>query len=145
MAGIRDNSPTVVNDTGRRATMRRFYAKLRTDPVRYAKHLEDHKIRSRKNREKMKAIRPDGVYYTRRTYILKRKYGLTRDQYETLLDQHGRACAICGGKNRLHVDHSHEDGHVRGILCGICNPALGLLGDNIQGLERALRYLQERC
>jgi hypothetical protein len=91
------------------------------------------------------AAEPGWQYRYQRERKLKSKYGLTRQAYEALLDAHGRACAICGGKDRLHVDHSHEDGHVRGILCGRCNPALGLLGDNIAGLERALRYLQERC
>lgn len=162
MAGIRDDLSPAEQERIRRAKalakqyrnnhspkrkgrVARFKEKLRGDPARYLAHLEKHRVRAQRHRDKMKSLDPGWCYRTRRTYKLKSQYGLTRTEYEALLDAHGRACAICGGKDRLHVDHSHEDGHVRGILCGRCNPAIGLLGDNIAGLERALRYLQERC
>jgi len=59
-------------------------------------------------------------------------------------DQFGR-CAICGGVNdidrRLSVDHNHDTGEVRGLLCNRCNRAIGLLGDSIDILESAISYL----
>ncbi len=64
---------------------------------------------------------------------LKRKFGLTLEDYDALLAaQHG-GCAICGdppAKTALHVDHDHETGVVRGLLCFRCNAAIGNLRDD---------------
>ncbi len=77
------------------------------------------------------------------------KYGITQEDYDSmLLDQEGM-CAICGTKNPqgrhniFVVDHDHTTGDVRGLLCHNCNTGLGKLGDTISGLERAIRYLKE--
>jgi|SRR5882724_2224459 len=54
------------------------------------------------------------------------------------------ACECCGkvtGKT-LHLDHCHATGEFRGWLCGQCNPGIGLLGDDIPALRRALAYLE---
>ena len=78
---------------------------------------------------------------------LKAKYGITAAQYDQMLEAQGHGCAICkrceckSGK-ALAVDHSHETGKVRGVLCGDCNKALGLLGDSSELLTRAARYLE---
>lgn len=58
---------------------------------------------------------------------LKKKYGITEDQFnELVLSQEGR-CAICGKvpKGRLHIDHCHDTGRIRGLLCTGCNTRLG--------------------
>lgn len=74
-------------------------------------------------------------------------YGLTQEGYDQLLaEQHG-VCAICGdppsGRNRsLSVDHDHSTGVIRGLLCQRHNLALGLLGDSVEGIKRALEYLK---
>jgi len=85
-------------------------------------------------------------------YHLKMKYGITVDDYESLLSSQGGVCAICGkaqpGKQRkgsspgrvrrFHVDHDHDTGRVRGLLCLRCNSCLGFyeaLG------EKMLKYL----
>ncbi len=76
---------------------------------------------------------------------LKRKYGLTIEQYDGLLAEQGGGCAICSRKPRpdisLHVDHDHETGQVRGILCFRCNNALGDFDDDPPLLQQALGYL----
>jgi hypothetical protein len=79
-----------------------------------------------------------------------RLYGLTVAGYEKMLaDQDGR-CAICGGEEtaklrgrvrRLCVDHDHETGQVRGLLCSRCNTMLGLARSNCTILERAANYI----
>jgi hypothetical protein len=51
-------------------------------------------------------------------------------------------CELCGRAAALHRDHCHETGAFRGWLCCTCNTAIGKLGDNAQGLERALDYLR---
>lgn len=65
---------------------------------------------------------------------LKRRYGITLAQYEELFNEQDQACAICriGFENlnrRPHVDHCHDTGKVRGLLCSRCNQSLHILED----------------
>jgi hypothetical protein len=79
-------------------------------------------------------------------YQLKRNYGIDRDQYDALLAAQGGRCAICGcepgpeGK-RPHVDHDHDTGAVRGVLCTSCNTAIGKFGEDVHLMARAAGYL----
>jgi len=62
---------------------------------------------------------------------LKYLYGLTIDSYTALLDKQGERCAICRSPDRrLVVDHDHQTGRVRGLLCNRCNNHLGWLEAN---------------
>jgi hypothetical protein len=66
------------------------------------------------------------------------------ETYEALLDVQRGVCALCMRppvKNRLAVDHDHETGRIRGLLCAPCNKALGILGDSTAALLRAVEYL----
>jgi hypothetical protein len=82
---------------------------------------------------------------------LQRKYGITQEVYDTLLTKQGGGCAICGKtaaeqtryRNYLHVDHDHETGLLRGLLCDRHNLLLGQFGDNADDLAAALRYLKK--
>jgi len=81
---------------------------------------------------------------------LKCNYGITAVEYYELLDRQSGGCAICGvqeNKNgsRLAVDHCHETGRVRGILCHDHNTALGKFRDDVRLLKRAISYLEERA
>lgn len=80
------------------------------------------------------------------TLSIVRKYGLTIGSYAELLSKHNYQCAICpakhGDKNKkLHVDHDHKTGVVRGLLCGPHNRALGLFKDDPYTLVEASKYL----
>ena len=84
-----------------------------------------------------------------RDYQLMRKFGLTRQDYDQMLCEQGGGCAICesenpGSKNKgqFSVDHNHETGEVRGLLCTRCNTALGSFKDNPEFLRRAISYLE---
>jgi Autographiviridae endonuclease VII len=81
-----------------------------------------------------------------RKHHLQKTYGLTLEAYEGLLETQGGGCAVCGatssGKRSLSVDHCHETGAVRGILCGNCNAGLGKFKDSIEMLETAIGYLR---
>lgn len=74
------------------------------------------------------------------------KFGLTLEDYDAMIAAQGGGCACCGrtvnkSGRRLGVDHDHRTGHVRGILCHHCNAGIGHLGDTLDGLRRAVAYL----
>lgn len=73
------------------------------------------------------------------------QYGLTVDEYERRELEQGGVCAICQRKSsdgkHLCVDHDHVTGVVRGLLCGKCNSAIGLLGDDPLVIYRAHVYV----
>lgn len=85
---------------------------------------------------------------------LQRRYGLSVDEYQTLLANQNFACPICEveisntieykGKRPVAVDHNHDTGDVRGILCSMCNLMLGHARENTSILYRAIVYLSER-
>jgi hypothetical protein len=85
---------------------------------------------------------------------LKKKFNLTVAGYEELVSRANSKCAICGaepkkeisgnGKSnpRLHIDHCHKTGKVRGLLCFNCNAGLGQFKDDVSRLEKAIGYLE---
>jgi len=74
---------------------------------------------------------------------LQNKFGINLPTYDKIIEEQGGGCAICGDASKitLAVDHCHETGRVRGLLCGKCNRALGLLRDNPDIIKKALKYL----
>lgn len=74
-----------------------------------------------------------------------KKYGITKVEFEEILNKQKNKCAICKNdlKKEIHIDHSHNTGKVRGVLCGICNKGLGQFKDNIQNLKNAIKYLND--
>lgn len=75
----------------------------------------------------------------------RRLYSLSPSEYDQLMqDQLGKcgACGDCFGTTSPHVDHDHETGEVRGLLCGNCNRALGLLLDSPERVGGLARYLR---
>lgn len=83
-----------------------------------------------------------------RKYKLLNRYGLTTAQYDALSKKQGGRCAICRRPPRnnkvLEVDHIHGNGAVRGLLCSPCNIGIARLGDNVEGVQRAVAYLARR-
>ena len=83
----------------------------------------------------------------RRNWHLLKYYDITLEDYNQMFaDQQGK-CGCCGihqseCKKSFAVDHDHDTMEVRGLLCDACNLGIGKLGDNIEGLEKALRYLK---
>ena len=77
----------------------------------------------------------------RREKFLKNAYDLTPDEALILAELQDHKCAGCGKVRPLQIDHDHETGKVRGLLCGPCNRALGLLGDSVDTLERLKQYV----
>ncbi len=76
---------------------------------------------------------------------LRSSYGITYEEYETLLAAQEGVCAICGGgtsKRHFAVDHNHRTGQVRGLLCARCNTGLARFMDSQENVERALGHLR---
>lgn len=77
-----------------------------------------------------------------------RKYGITPSDYQTLEQLQGGRCAICKSlsgwnkSSKLVIDHCHRRGIVRGLLCGRCNIAIGLLQDSPEVIENARFYVE---
>ncbi len=79
-------------------------------------------------------------------YHVGHRYGITNDQFESMMGSQSERCAICDGQetyehNRLCIDHDHETKEVRGLLCTRCNKALGGFFDNPDLLQKAMQYL----
>lgn len=112
---------------------------------------------ARKNPEKMRAIQENRkarisrdpvekqrVKDQKRKNELMRKYGISLEQYKEILKSQNDGCAICGRKahdKNLHVDHCHESGKVRGLLCHQCNWYLGTIEASSEVLSNLLQYL----
>ena len=95
----------------------------------------------------------DYYYKTRRENgkhrwaAIKNNYGLSQEGYEAMLKRQNDCCAICdspspGGHGKWHVDHNHSTGEVRGLLCNLCNSALGKFKDSPTILKAAAAYLE---
>lgn len=82
----------------------------------------------------------------RKHEALKRFHGISLSDYLLLSAKQNNLCAICQnpplGKRTLAVDHDHKTGKIRGLLCGNCNTALGLLKENPSSLLAACEYLK---
>ena len=86
---------------------------------------------------------------TWRDIHLRRRYNITEEDFNEMVEKQEGLCAICKrpelngykGRTDLCVDHNHETGTVRGLLCNHCNRALGLFGDNLSSLQNAVEYI----
>ena len=82
--------------------------------------------------------------------VMRQNYGLEYHEYLSMVEEHKGVCAICGAqppvgqhKKRLNIDHCHKTGAVRGLLCDLCNRALGLMRDDVTLLDKAINYLNK--
>ncbi|MDX2676219.1 endonuclease VII domain-containing protein [Streptomyces soliscabiei] len=73
---------------------------------------------------------------------LKRQYGMTEAERDELIASQMGVCCICLAAPATQVDHCHQTGRVRGVLCFNCNSGLGLLGDDPAAVNRAADYLE---
>ncbi len=118
--------------------------KLRLKPHHkyYDRHKEEILNRHKKERNK---------HHHRKSGIKGKysKYGMTQEDYDNKLKSQNGLCAICNKKQKsgrnqnLVVDHDHESGKVRDLLCNSCNVALGLFQDSIDILDKSIRYLKK--
>jgi hypothetical protein len=122
------------------------YERLRAQEIASRqKNIEKHRASSRERMKQMRAERPEHVAKLRKRADLKRKYGITPEEKAAMVLSQG-GCGICKtdapGPSDWHVDHCHNTGRVRGILCNRCNLMLGHARDNTTTLSAAIDYLQ---
>jgi Recombination endonuclease VII len=77
-----------------------------------------------------------------RTYHLKRRYGITAEEADEMLAEQGGLCAICRTEPAAHVDHDHDTGRIRELLCFHCNGGLGQFKDDPELLRAAADYVE---
>jgi hypothetical protein len=100
-----------------------------------------------RNKERLKPIRRarDTARRPWMSFLHRlRRYGLTLDQFHARAESQDFSCAICGQCVELEIDHCHSAGHVRGLLCCLCNDGLGKFKDDPTRLEAAIAYLARR-
>ena len=124
--------------------------KRNADPVKLAAHQQYMREYAKNNREKLNAQSSESYY---KDPIKRFKYRLKRIGVEATpetldyLINHGGLCDMCGkppdGRgNELSIDHCHETGVFRGMLCNRCNKGIGLLMDDPELLRRAADYIE---
>lgn len=96
-----------------------------------------------------KSNNKDREKLNRRKSALKAAYGISVDEYDSILKSQDGGCKLCnrtdtGSKrcNYFHVDHDHATGKVRGLLCNNCNRGIGYLGDSPERLVKAAEYIR---
>lgn len=93
-----------------------------------------HKAKTRATRQRL--------YGGSREYHLRRRYGIGEADFVAMLEQQGGLCAACRVDKPVHVDHDHKTGLVRGLLCYLCNQALGNVRDDSERLQGLIDYLE---
>ncbi len=84
----------------------------------------------------------------RRKYRLSTVYGITPERYDEMVNEQGDKCAICDRDHPntshgfWHIDHCHETGEIRKLLCSTCNTGLGSFFDNPDWLDKAAHYIR---
>lgn len=122
--------------------------KAALNKAHYQKNAEKLKSRRRErwNQRSEEQIARDKMYKLQSH--LRRTYNIDLCDYEQLLQQQGGKCALCfipaeqARFGRLDVDHDHETGKIRGLLCNKCNRALGMLGDSKSAIVAAAKYIK---
>lgn len=103
----------------------------------YQKNIEHerktHKTWNENNKDHVK------IYARKKSF---KKYGLTEVEYNNILNLQNNKCAICGEvfTKTPNIDHNHDTGQVRGLLCGCCNTAFGQLKENVQTMQKMIDY-----
>ena len=74
----------------------------------------------------------------------KRRYKITPEQYHHRMSTTNQ-CEICGTFDNLCYDHCHDTMNFRGVLCKTCNAGIGMLGDRLKDVRKAVAYLEKPC
>jgi hypothetical protein len=147
-----------LSDEDRRRKGREKSAKYRRDNPEKWKEIDRRaKLKARQDPEKALQVLTYQKQYreeNRKTLSDKerqRKFGIIPERYSELSESQNGACAICkqpetatrlGKVKALAVDHCHQSGAIRGLLCADCNTGIGKLKENIDIFKSAIQYLE---
>lgn len=145
-AGMRDGHRNECRDCFRalsrdryRRNRERYIAGVKRWQQENSDRLNEYR-RARRQLPEVKRQQRSGYYL--------RTYGVSADDVDAMLEAQGGGCAICLRRPErqasLHLDHDHQTGWLRGVLCSTCNQALGHLRDDPVLIERAVVYLRQR-
>ena len=131
-----------------------YYINNKDQRLEYIKNNKEKINKQKRESDKRNYHKDPNNPIKNRKKALKRNYNLTVDQYDEILNSQNGGCAICKKKEiskdkngiikSLAVDHDHETGEIRGLLCQKHNQGLGFFQDSIEMLENAIKYLKLR-
>ena len=129
----------------------RSYIKTPEYKAKHAAYMKEYYKRPGVNELRKKNRKKNYDPERNKNMVLKRLYGINLEDYDKLYQSQNGCCGVCQkqlkarGKSKDSgvVDHDHVTGKVRGILCSACNTALGLLGENITTMLRAIEYTKK--
>jgi superfamily II helicase len=111
----------------------------------YPKYAEKNKTMLKMKAKEYYNNNKESLIKKQRLYILKRKYNLTYEQFQKLLESQNNCCEICKrqfGKNlKSNIDHNHNTNKTRGLLCFPCNSLIGNCKEDVSLLNNAINYL----
>ena len=123
----------IKDPTERRAYQKEYY-KLNAEKLKQSS--KQYRI---DNKEAVKMCRAR----TSKKYRIEKEYNISIEEYYACMSTSDK-CEICGTHNNLVYDHSHDSMKFRGVLCSRCNVGIGILGDNEEGLLKALEYIRRK-
>ena len=140
----------------RKAEQRSYYKKHDANKKRklasYYKNRDSRLIKCKENYEKLKS-NPEAHSKRKKQWNaarLLKQYGLTEEQFLQMKEAQNNKCVICNkefddtSKNtNACVDHCHTTNNVRGLLCGYCNSALGMLKENVESMKNMITYVEK--
>jgi hypothetical protein len=113
---------------------------MNTDHAKRAA-LPVNRVTKRRKDNAKRSSTPKYKEYMRRHHLMK-LYGLTLEDYDAMYESQQGLCSICNRhRDKLLVDHDHQTGVVRGLLCAFCNSCLSHFGDSLEGVMRVVAYL----
>ena len=109
----------------------------------YYKEYRANNLAERKTCQRRYSNSPWGQYL-KRVSLLKASYGLSEGDAVDLMNSQRGCCKICKDSiEEYHIDHCHKTGRVRGLLCRFCNTGIGMLKDDVNILQQAIKYLND--
>lgn len=148
------NNPEKVKEMDKNKVLRNIEKIKERRKKHYQENIEQIKERNEKWRKnnKDKHNKSTTKYYKNnpdkaRNRQLKHSYNITLEQYNEMLVAQNNVCMICKNSEtenkNFAVDHNHNTGKVRGLLCSACNKSLGGFKDNVNILQNAIEYLKK--
>jgi hypothetical protein len=126
-------------------TRKKYYLAHKEKTLAYRKqHHIDNKDRAHELNRLWRLNNKDKIFESN----LRNAHHMTLEEYNQMFEDQKGCCAICGKhqselKHTLHVDHNHETGLIRALLCKKCNSLIGYADEDINILKNAIEYLKK--